>query len=352
LQTMMDADAALDLPPSLGAAMTEEAYRGLVNASLARSTWAKYASGWKAFCEFEQYHQTSFGWPLAAHTWRAFAVWCVSAKKLQPSSTRSYISSLKFVHHLRGLPCSDTTADPVVGMILRGAKNMAFAMPPKPQTRRVVTLPLLLTIGHRIGKASWPEQRKQVLWTACTTAFFPSARLGELLASNNWTHDPTADLLWGDIRQNSEDSFLIRLKNPKSGEEQGEFLDIFPFPGYQCCPVASLKALQLEQMQAGLFSPDTPVFRFASGENLTTSRFNEILADLLHDICSKDTNTITCHSFRAGVPTALSLHPDLANSEDIKGWGRWNSDCYTRYTRLRHDQKRAIFDKIATALTL
>jgi len=349
---MMDADAALDLPPSLGAAMTEEAYRGLINASLAKSTWSKYASGWKAFCEFEQFHQTSFGWPLSSQTWRAFAVWCVSVKRLQPTSARSYISSLKFVHHLKGVPCSDTTADPVVGMILRGAKNVAFAMPPRPQTRRVVTLPLLLTIGHRISKSGWPEQKKQVVWTACTTAFFPSARLGELLASNEIFHDPTSDLLWGDVKQNSGDSFLIRLKNPKSGEVQGEFLDIFPFLGHQCCPVASLKALQAEQERVGLFSPDIPVFRFESGENLTTKKFNSMLAELLSDICSKDTNTITCHSFRAGVPTALSLHPELANSDDIKGWGRWNSDCYARYTRLRHDQKRAIFGKIAAALTL
>jgi hypothetical protein len=175
--------------------------------------------------------------------------------------------------------------------------------------------------------------------------------MGELLSDHDNSHDPTSDLTWQDVKMNSSDSFLIRLKNPKSGESQGEFLDIFPFVQYPCCPVASLKALQHEQAQAGLFRADLPVFRFSSGKNLTPRRFNTILADLLSDICSPSTNTISCHSFRAGVPTALSLHPELASSDDIKGWGRWNSDCYMRYTRLRHDQKRAIFDKIATALS-
>jgi hypothetical protein len=94
------------------------------------------------------------------------------------------------------------------------------------------------------------------------------------------------------------------------------------------------------------------VFRFASGKNLTPSRSNKILASLLTDICSPTTNTITCHSFGAGIPSALSLHPELASSDNIKGWGRWQSDCYTRYTRLHHSQKRAIFEKISAAITL
>jgi hypothetical protein len=37
-------------------------------------------------------------------------------------------------------------------------------------------------------------------------------------------------------------------------------------------------------------------------------------------------------------------------SDDVKGWGRWSSDAYQRYTRLKVDQKRSIFEKIITAL--
>jgi hypothetical protein len=42
----------------------------------------------------------------------------------------------------------------------------------------------------------------------------------------------------------------------------------------------------------------------------------------------------------------------LAKTDDIKGWGRWHSDCFNRYTRLRHDQKKAIFDKISAAILI
>jgi hypothetical protein len=32
-------------------------------------------------------------------------------------------------------------------------------------------------------------------------------------------------------------SFLIRIKQPKTGEKEGEYVDLFSFSGYGCCPV-------------------------------------------------------------------------------------------------------------------
>ena len=61
-------------------------------------------------------------------------------------------------------------------------------------------------------------------------------------------------------------------------------------------------------------------------------------------------NTISCHSFRAGIPSVLSLFPDLVSDDEIKGWGRWRSDSYQRYCRMQLGQKRTIFDKIAVVL--
>jgi hypothetical protein len=61
-------------------------------------------------------------------------------------------------------------------------------------------------------------------------------------------------------------------------------------------------------------------------------------------------NAITCHSFRAGIPRCLSSFPDLATNDDIKGWGRWQSDCYERYTRMKLPQCMKIFSKISFAL--
>ncbi len=52
------------------------------------------------------------------------------------------------------------------------------------------TLPLLSLLGHRIASSSGSIMTKQVVWAACTLAFFTAASLGEFLASTAHSHDP------------------------------------------------------------------------------------------------------------------------------------------------------------------
>ena len=82
--------------------------------------------------------------------------------------------------------------DPLLGLILSGATHVPWVLP-RPSTRRVVTFPLHLTIGHRIAGSGWDTISRQTVWAACTTAFFSSARLGELLSYPAHAHDPSAD---------------------------------------------------------------------------------------------------------------------------------------------------------------
>ncbi len=176
------------------------------------------------------------------------------------------LSALRFVHHVKGVPCLDPKDDYLMKLVLRGAANAAFAAPARPSTRHIVSLPLLALLGHRIGSTSWSDLSKQTVWSACTLAFFSAARMGELLASEVNSHDPTADLTWADVQFPSEDSILVRLKCTKSSDIQGEFLDIFPFDNFGCCPVASLKRLLHLQQEAGVYNPSKPVFRFSDGK--------------------------------------------------------------------------------------
>jgi hypothetical protein len=241
--------------------------------------------------------------------------------------------------------------DKTLALLLKGALHHSLLIPSVSSTRRVVTFPLLITLGHRIAQAPWDKLSKQVIWAACCTAFFGTTRLGEILASEENDFSPASDLTWADVRfTDLPDSILLRLKQPKSGEKEGEFVDLFPFNGYNCCPVAALRELRAQQVEAGIYHPSLPVFRFKSGAYLTAPHFNKVLANLLSDICSPGGNTISCHSFRSGIPSLISTFPDLATSDLIKGWGRWKSECYTLYTRLQLSQRSNIFEKIAAAL--
>jgi hypothetical protein len=44
------------------------------------------------------------------------------------------------------------------------------------------------------------------------------------------------------------------------------------------------------------------------------------------------------------------MYPELFTEEMVKGWGRWQSDCYQLYTRLSLVEKGKIFEKISQAL--
>jgi hypothetical protein len=139
----------------------------------------------------------------------------------------------------------------------------------------------------------------------------------------------------------------VRL--PKSAAKEGEFLDVFEFPQFGCCPVAALKRLMMTS--GNTREPGHPVFCFSSGKFLTVQGLNAILKQLLADVVDPARDTISCHLFRAAIPSALTRHPTLATSDDVKGWGRWSSEAYQRYTRLKTDQKRSIFNKIMAVLT-
>ena len=214
-----------------------------------------------------------------------------------------------------------------------------------------MTFPLLRILGHRIATFSgWDGLTKQTYWTLATTGFFGSFRLGELLAPRESDFSRTSGFTWEDIRDSSESSVLIRIKQPKSGEKEGEYVDLFPFPGYDCCPVLAIRALRRKQISAGMTESNLPPFRLSSGKFVTTRSFNAVLATLLPDFCLDGVNRISCHSFRPGIPSTLSLFPELADEDAIKGWGRWSSDCYLKYTRLKLPQKASIFSRISTAL--
>ena len=186
------------------------------------------------------------------------------------------------------------------------------------------------------------------------TGFFSSARLGEILSKSESSFDPTSDLLWGQIqlrKGQGGNSVLIHIRIPKSANEGGRFLDLFPFPEQGYCPVKVLQELHKELGLRGGVDPQQPVFRFASGKNLTPAKLNIILQEMLQDIFVPGENSISCHSLRAGIPSALSKFPDLVSDEEIKGMGGWNSDAVDRYTRLPEARRRATFQKAIFALS-
>ena len=180
---------------------------------------------------------------------------------------------------------------------------------------------LLKILGHKIAKTDWPENSKQVLWCACTTAFFGSFRLGEILPKSEYNAHPSITLLWKDINVISSDHVLIHVKVKKSRSKQGDYVDMFGFQGHGVCPVKTLLALKRLSVNNG---PDCPVFSFNSGKNLTLNNLNDTVRKLLEVHLGSDSGQFSGH-FRAAIPAVLAKYPEHSNSDEIMGWGRWKS---------------------------
>ena len=126
-------------------------------------------------------------------------------------------------------------------------------------------------------------------------------------------------------------------------------MDIFSFKGHGVCPIQAMRKLKENAKNTDL---NSPVFCFNSGLGLTRRKFTGILCALLEPYIGKEAKNISGHSFRAAIPAVLAKFPDLCKSYDIMGWGRWKSDAYLVYTRLKVDQKRCTFVTITSLLNM
>jgi len=332
----------LQLPPEL-------AYQaaGLFSASLAASSWRKYEAAWSAYRRFEEHVGMSFPWPLERDACVGFTTWLTQVRHLRPSTAETYLAGITKAHEIRGMPPPPGLRQ--ARICITGAEHLDLTAGSGPRPpRRAVTLPLLKIIGHKLAGMGWSEVDKQTVWTSCVLSFFTSARLGELLAASEDRFDPTSTLVWADVTVRKDGSAILTTRMPKSG--RAEFLDVFHFPGHGCCPTEALALHKELQQKAGLAASGGPVFRMEDGRNLTPATLNKLLRSMLEGVVDYSRDSISCHSFRAGMASTLNRFPHLASSEDIKGWGRWDSSCYTKYARLTLDKKRAIFKKITSAL--
>jgi hypothetical protein len=229
--------------------------------------------------------------------------------------------------------------------MIKGAKNLASYTATKKTPKAVMTLSCLKILGHEIAKSGWPVSKKSVYWAACTVAFFGSFRMGELLcpAEDSFTADT---LVWSDVVLTNSNSVVLTIRHPKSNKAGGEKVEVFAFPGHNCCPVKALNHLY------SLSTADRrslPVFAFSSDRYLSKKEFNDTLKSLLAPHLPGQ--AMLGHSFRAGIPSALSAMPDRVTQEEIQAWGRWSSQSYQVYAKHQHLGRRKTFDKFVAACT-
>jgi hypothetical protein len=270
----------------------------------------------------------------------------LTKENLKPSTIRSYLSSIATLHKLQNKN-AENFSNYIVKALIRGAENLKLYAQDKKETRKIMTLPLLKLLGHALATCDWSPNSVQVFWACCLLLFFGSLRIGEVLPPSSFKFNPFETLLWEDLIFR-KDSILVHVKIPKSRNPQGDFIDIFEFKGHGCCPVSALRALRDSSPKSSV--PNSPVFQFSSGKFLTPNLFNVCLRDLLRPLIGLESDSLSAHSFRAALPSALATDPTSVLSTDLKLWGRWHSSSYSLYTRLKFDQRKSLFNKICLVL--
>jgi len=323
----------------------------LLAASYADTTWQKMNSALNC-AKLYQIVKGGGGeltWPFPKNFVEGFVQWTIEEKGIKANTVEQYLASIISIHKLRNFDGS-TCNSYLIERLLKGGKNREqYDHNPK-HTRKIMTLPLLKILGHEIANSNWDQDSKNVVWSAACLAFFGSLRFGEILSSKENAFNPSETLLWSDIKFVEGVSALLHIKVTKNCSKEGEFVDIFPFPGHNCCPLASLANLKKSREGGGGWE-SKPVFAFKSGKLLTKNCFNTLIRSLLREKIGPSAENLACHSFRGGIPSALASFPDIANDSHVMGWGRWSSTAYLLYTRLKLDQKRSIYDKITSVLS-
>jgi hypothetical protein len=287
----------------------------------------------------------NFSWPLSNQTLAEFIIFATQKKNLKQATVKAYISSLALYQNFRNLDTKNCFSFQTK-MLLQGARNLEFYKSLSKPGRKAATYPLLKVLYHQIAASKWSKYNKQVFWTAIAVAFFGSMRFGEILAPHSNSFNVKETLLWDDVSF-QQDSVVISIKIPKTRNLKGEYVDLFEIQDQRFCPVHALRALKKMSQN---FNGKMPVFKFDNDVFLTKESLNNTLHSLLVPLLGKAAYQYTGHSFRAALPSALASCPDLAADNQIKQWGRWNSDCFKLYTRLKNKQKRYIFQKMMIAL--
>jgi hypothetical protein len=278
---------------------------------------------------------------------RGFVNWALTIKKLSPDTVKVYLSDLKLAHKIRSV-VPNFENDFFIKAMLKGAKNISLYANITKKSKFVMSLPLLKIIGHEIALSNWTNDSKLVFWSACCVAFFGSFRLGEILPKSD---NNLENLTWSRIRFTDMGSVVLNIRFPKVIRNiSGDFVDLFEIKNSTFCPYSALKSLaKIRQLE---INQDCPVFQFANGRILSPKLFTSTMVSLLERHIGNSAKNFSGHSFRAAIPSALASSPTLASDNDIMLWGRWSSESYKAYVRLKHNARKEIFNKIVSLFNL
>ena len=330
----------LNLPANLKSFLTEKLNKNTVlhkdrdllasclnlfGSSLAKSTWKRYGTAfhwWEKFCACKNVNINNF----ESLQRIAFLCWLNEEKTFKPSTVSMYYSAMKKMFQLFH-DFDDSAEENIAKIILKGIKNVFNK---KPAVCKKIVTPVSLTTLKKfqklLKKSKHKKTTKTAVWAASLVAFWGCFRLGEILCKKKLVFDKYTNLLWNNVQWDK--SFVtLTIKSSKTSGAIPVEVKLGKLKHKLFCPYRALKDWQKMCKTKNLFSSQTPVFRKNNGKNVTPQFLMNFIGK------SEPNGLFSGKSFRSGIPSLLALHPELFNTNDLKGLGRWKSNAYQNYIR-------------------
>jgi hypothetical protein len=305
-----------------------EALAGALSSSVASKTKSSYQTAVRMLerCQSELGRQMSM--PLSEQDVLCFVAY-MQTRKVADKTTSGYLAGLRLATISMGYPCS-TLVTPVVKQVLKGIKNMRSdpRADIQKKTRRAMTFSHLQLLGHSIGTSKLSPYMRSLVWATSLSAFWGSLRIGELLCPQEV--DVRSSCLFSDCEMNSS-GFKIWVRSPKVASPQGDVVEVFFVPSSSLDPLAAMQHYLVCRNSRHGQETDKALFLGEDGRPFTRRRFNYLLHELLDHHVKDNRDAITGHSFRSGLATLMEVAG--MSPEEIKAWGRWNSEAYLLYCK-------------------
>ena len=335
----------LDLPQRALETISE-----LGNFGLTQNTWSSYKTAKKMWDLCQTETKTQLALPWSQHESFIFIDWLVNDRKVSSGTINSYLAGIAKFHVLNGFE-APLLKTPLIKQVIKGKQNKESILrrTTGQNGRLAVTIDVMTLLLDKIKKWDTPSNRKRLVWSVATMAFFGGVRIHEILAKNESFFDPDFTLLGHDIKMTTWHNCAkaikileVTIKAPKENKNgQDIVIDIFESDN-ELCPVY---AFEQWKNSDNPLKPDRPAFREMDGTPLTGRKFNTYLKILLKEDFDYKSGKITSHSFRSGLAT-MSATVGLSISE-IKAAGRWNSRAYERYMKLPRAQRALLAEKLS-----
>lgn len=303
----------------------------LIERGVAPSTLTTYDSGKKRYISFcTEFHFTPL--PVEESVLCRFVAF-LSLVPLSHQSIRSYLSAVRHMQIMSGLPDPVFSSFPRLDYALKGVRR--DALPRKRANRLPITPDLLRKISIAWRQQS-PDWDRIMLWAAFCLGFFGFMRAGEFTCPSHEAFTPHM-LSRADVSVDSHSTpthLAVHLRQSKTDQFGAGVTLQLGTTGDPLCPVtAMLGYLAIRPTTEG------PLFIFRDGATLSRPRLVQSLRQALHTVGVDDAQ-YSGHSFRIGAATAAA-RAGLSDSL-IKTLGRWKSSAFSLYIRTPWQHLRTV----------